>query len=181
RYVLSAVIGRGGMARVHLGRLIGADGFSRVVAIKRLHPHLAEDKVFARAFIDEARLASRVRHPNVVQTLDVAREGDELLLVMEYVPGASLATLTRIAQERGEPIPPKIIAAILSGALIGLHAAHDAEDERGEPLHLVHRDVSPQNILVGADGITRVLDFGIAKAAGRLQTTMDGNIKGKIA
>ncbi len=181
RYVIAARIGSGGMARVHLGRLIGTDGFSRVVAMKRLHPHLAEDEVFVRSFMDEARLASRIRHQNVVQTIDVVREGNEVLLVMEYVPGESLATLLALARERGERTPPKIAAAILCDALMGLHAAHEATDEAGRPLEIVHRDMSPENVLVGTDGVARVLDFGVAKASGRRQITEGGNIKGKLA
>jgi serine/threonine-protein kinase len=151
------------------------------VAIKRLHPHLAKDPDFVSMFLDEARLAARIRHPNVVPTLDVVSLEDELFLVMEYVEGESFAYLLRRMRERGEVAPTAITIAIMLAVLHGLHAAHEATSERGELLHIVHRDVSPQNILVGVDGVARVLDFGVAKAAWRLQTTRAGQLKGKLA
>lgn len=169
------------MATVHLGRLLGPVGFSRTVAIKRLHAHLAADPEFVSMFLDEARLAARIRHPNVVPTLDVVAIEGELFLVMEYVPGESLAQLARLARERRQAIPLPILASTMAGVLHGLHAAHEATDERGSPLGIVHRDVSPQNVLVGTDGVARVLDFGVAKAAGRVQTTREGQIKGKLS
>jgi hypothetical protein len=172
-------IAAGGMATVHYGRLLGPVGFSRTVALKRLHAHFARDPEFVAMFIDEARLAARIRHPNVVQTLDVVAADGELLLVMDYVQGESLSRLVR-ASRAGSGIPVRVAAAIVCGALHGLHAAHEATDEQGAPLGLVHRDVSPQNILIGGDGIARVLDFGVAKAAGRVQTTGQGRVKGKI-
>jgi eukaryotic-like serine/threonine-protein kinase len=148
------------MASVHLGRLLGHAGFARTVAIKRLHPQYAEDPEFVAMLLDEARLVARIRHPNVVPTLDVAATDGELFLVMEYVQGESLSALIRTCAARGEPIDPAIATTILVG---------------------VHRDVSPQNVLVGVDGVARVLDFGIAKAAGRVQTTKEGQLKGKVA
>ena len=132
-------------------------------------------------FLDEARLAARIRHPNVVQTLDVVALDGELFLVMDYVQGESLARLLRAAAGKKEPIPSGVVSAILCGALHGLHAAHEATSDHGEPLGIVHRDFTPQNVLVGAEGIPRVLDFGVAKAAGRIQTTREGQLKGKIA
>ena len=180
RYALHEEIASGGMATVYLGRLVGQTGFSRPVAIKRLHDNLATDPKFVSMLLDEARLAARIRHPNVVATLDVVEAEREIVVVMEYVHGESLAMLRKMASDRGERIPPRIAATIMAGALHGLHAAHEAVDEQGEPLHVVHRDVSPQNVLVGVDGIPRVLDFGIAKAAGRMQTTQDGKLKGKF-
>ncbi len=181
RYALHGEIASGGMATVHFGRLLGPAGFSRTVAVKRLHAHLAKDPEFVSMFLDEARLAARIRHPNVVPTLDVVSTEGELFLVMEYVPGESLSRLVRAAHDDGTTIPFPIAAAIVAGALHGLHAAHEATNERGEPLDLVHRDVSPQNVLVGVDGAVRVLDFGIAKAVGRVSTTRDGRLKGKLA
>jgi hypothetical protein len=181
RYALYGPIARGGMATVFFGRLRGPAGFTRTVAIKRLHPQFAAQPEFVSMFVDEARLASRIRSPHVVPTLDVVATGEELFLVMDYVAGESLARLVRAAADRGERIPLPVTVAILSGALQGLHAAHEARDEAGEPLGIVHRDVSPQNILVGTDGLARVLDFGVAKAAGRLQSTRDGELKGKLS
>ena len=180
RYALYDEIASGGMATVHIGRLLGPVGFSRTVAIKRLHPQFAKEPDFVSMFLDEARLAARIRHPNVVGTLDVVALSGELFLVMEYVQGESLARLMRTMRERGAGVPVPIAAAIIVGVLEGLHAAHEATSDQGEPLGIVHRDVSPQNILVGTDGIARVVDFGVAKAAGRLQTTRDGQLKGKL-
>ncbi len=181
RYALYKEIASGGMATVHLGRIVGAGGFSRPVAIKRLHAQFARDPSFVAMFLDEARLASRIFHPNVVAPLDVVSTDGELFLVMEYVRGASLSRLLRSAIVEEKLVPPRIVCSILSGVLHGLHAAHEARGDRGEPLEIVHRDVSPQNVLVGVDGVSRVLDFGVAKAAGRMQTTRDGQLKGKLA
>jgi serine/threonine protein kinase len=181
RYAVYDAIASGGMATVHLGRLLGPVGFSRTVAIKRLHPQYATDPEFSSMFLDEARLAARIRHPHVVPTLDVVATEGELFLVMEYVSGESLSRLVRAARTKGEAVPLDIVVAIMSGVLQGLHAAHEAKNERGEPLGIVHRDVSPQNVLVGSDGQARVLDFGVAKAVGRVQTTREGQLKGKIS
>ncbi|MDX2023113.1 MAG: protein kinase [Deltaproteobacteria bacterium] len=180
RYVLHSEIASGGMATVHFGRLIGPVGFSRTVAIKRMHPHLARDPELVAAFLDEARLAARINHPNVVQTLDVVATDGELFLVMDYVQGESLSRLMKQAHVSAAWPQLRITSAIMIGALAGLHAAHEAKSDRGERLGLVHRDVSPQNILVGADGVPRVLDFGVAKAAGRVQQTREGELKGKL-
>ncbi len=176
RYVLHREIASGGMASVHVGRRV--DGGRETVAIKRMHAHFAKDADFIAMFLDEARIAARIVHPNVVRQLDFLAVDGELLLVMEYIEGESLARLVRIA---AEPIPPAIAVAIVLGALRGLEAAHDAKNERGDPMKVVHRDVSPQNVLVGVDGVARVLDFGVAKATGRLQaTTRHGELKGKV-
>lgn len=181
RYALHEEIAAGGMAAVHLGRLLGSVGFARTVAIKRLHPQFAKDPAFVAMFLDEARLCARIRHPNVVPTLDVVSLDDELFLVMEYVHGDSLARLVKTAHDRGEAVPIELSVGVMIHALHGLHAAHEATSERGTPLEIVHRDVSPQNVLVGTDGVARVLDFGIAKATSRLQVTEEGQLKGKLA
>jgi serine/threonine protein kinase len=181
RYALYEKIASGGMASVHIGRLIGPVGFARTVAIKRMHPQFAEDPEFVSMFLDEARLAARIRHPNVVPTLDVVTLDGELFLVMDYVQGESLVRLIRIAVSQGKRTMPAMAATMMVGVLHGLHAAHEAKNDRGEALGIVHRDVSPHNILVGTDGIARVLDFGVAKAAGRMQTTREGQLKGKLA
>ena len=169
------------MASVHIGRLLGPVEFSRTVAIKRLHPQFARDPEFVAMFLDEARLAARIRHPNVASTLDVVATQGELFLVMEYIQGESLAQLARISNEVGKPVPHDIVRTVMSGVLHGLHAAHEAKSERGEPLGIVHRDVSPQNILVGTDGVARLLDFGVAKAISRAHVTRDRHIKGKLS
>jgi serine/threonine protein kinase len=181
RYALYDEIAAGGMATVHLARLVGPAGFSRTVAIKRLYPQYARDPEFVSMFLDEARIAGRIQHPNVVATLDVVALEGELFLVMEYVHGESLSRLLRQVARRDEYIPVSMAVAVMHGVARGLHAAHEARSESGELLGIVHRDVSPQNILLGGDGVSRVLDFGIAKAVGRLQTTRDGQLKGKTA
>jgi len=174
-------IASGGMASVHIGRILGPGGFTKIVAIKHLHEHLAADPEFAKMFLDEARLTAIVQHANVVSTIDVVADQGDVFLVMEYVLGDSLANLIREARRLGEGIPLPIVTAVMSGALNGLHAAHDACTDRGEPMGIVHRDVSPQNLIVGADGITRVADFGIAKAAARMHSTIGRELKGKFA
>jgi serine/threonine-protein kinase len=180
RYALDAPFARGGMATIHFGRLMGAAGFTKVVAVKRLFPHLAEDPEFSAMLIDEARLAGRIQHPNVAATLDVVSEDGELLVVMEYIEGVSLEKLLARLRQRGGSVPVPIAGAIVTGVLYGLHAAHEARSERGEPLGIIHRDVSPPNIIVSAGGVARVVDFGVAKAAGRLQVTRPGQLKGKL-
>ncbi len=177
RYAIFGPIASGGMATVHFGRLLGPVGFSRTVAVKRMRGELADDPDFVDMFVKEAKLAARVRHPNVVSTSDVIATGDEVLLVMEYVPGESLG---RLAKEGA--VPPPIAAAILLDVLHGLHAVHEAKAESGEPLDMVHRDVSPSNVLVGADGVARLIDFGVAKALGtKADATAPGTLKGKLA
>ncbi len=180
RYELHDELASGGMATVHLGRQIGLVGFSRPVAIKRLHEKYAKDQDFVAMFVDEARLASRVRHPNVVPTLDVVAAAGELFLVMEYVHGESIARILRTIGPRHQRIPVQIAAAIAIDMLAGLHAAHEAKSERGEPLGIVHRDVSPQNVLVSSEGKAHVFDFGIATATQRTYSTEDGSLKGKM-
>jgi serine/threonine-protein kinase len=179
RYLLCDEFASGGMASVHFGLLLGDAGFTKTVAIKRLHPAFAKDPEFASVLIDEGQMQSRVHHPNVCAVLDVVRSGGELLLVMEYLHAAPLAHLQRAARMTGEQPPLGVIRAVMAGALRGLHAAHEARTLSGQPLDIVHRDVSPQNILVGADGVARVVDFGIARAAFRSQVTREGLLKGK--
>src|ERR1700733_1970655 len=181
RYKIYGEIASGGMATVHVGRAAGHAGFARTVAIKKLHPQYAADPEFVAMFLDEAWLAAKVHHPNVVQTLDIVSQDGELFLVMDFVDGESLSRIWRAARESGKIPPAPVIASIVSGVLHGLHAAHEAKDEAGKPLNIVHRDVSPQNVMVGVDGVARLLDFGVAKAAVRLQSTHEGQIKGKIA
>jgi serine/threonine-protein kinase len=180
RYLVYDAIASGGMATVHYGAILGESGFSRIVAIKRVRED-RRARGLHRSLIDEARLVSRISHPNVVATLDVVAEPSGKLVVLEYVAGESLSTLLRLCRRAGRVVPPRIAMAIIAGVLHGLHAAHEACSVSGEPLGIVHRDVSPQNILVGSDGVARVLDFGIAKANERLARTHAGQVKGKPA
>jgi serine/threonine protein kinase len=181
RYALFDEIASGGMATVYLGQLQGSGGFARTVAIKSLHPQFAKDPEFVSMFLNEARLAERIRHPNVVPTLDVVASRGEVVLVMEYVHGETLSRILRGLKAAGRRAPLSILLRIMSDVLQGLHAAHEARDERGLPLQIVHRDVSPQNVLVGIDGVARLLDFGVAKAAGSAHSTREGQIKGKLS
>jgi serine/threonine-protein kinase len=191
RYVRGPQIGAGGMATVHVGRALpgegegqgGGDGAAQTVAIKRLHPWLAREPGIVASLLDEGRVVAQVVHPNVVRLLDVVVEDKDCFLVFEYVPGESLGAISRaLPSSSSARIPVAIACAIACDVLRGLHAAHDATDERGRPLGIVHRDVSPHNVLVGADGVARLLDFGVAKAAGRMQTTTRaGTVKGKMA
>src|SRR5262245_47492436 len=135
-YVVYGVIDGGDMASVHFGRMLGNAGFRRTVAVKRLHPHLANDAEFVRPLLDEAHLVARIRHPNVVATHDIVEADGEVAVVMEYVPGESLARLFRIVGSEHTEIPLPIISAIVAGALRGLHAAHEAKSEEGSPLHI---------------------------------------------
>jgi serine/threonine-protein kinase len=150
------------------------------VAIKQMHAALAQDPEFAALFLQEARLAARIRHPNVVQLLDVVAEWGELFLVLDYVDGVALSQLTRKTREANARMPLEYAVSVMASALHGLHAAHEATDEHGQPLHIVHRDVSPQNVMVGRDGVARVLDFGVAKATARRGTSNAGSLKGKF-
>ncbi len=180
RYLVFDEIGVGGMASVHLGLLTGAVGFRRIVAVKQLHSKFVHDPDFVAQFINEARLAARIHHTNVVQTLDVVWTGTQLLLVMDYVDGDTLNRVLRSAAQSGVQVPLDVACSMLTGVLHGLHAAHEARDEEGVPLNIVHRDVSPQNILIARDGVARVLDFGVAKAAAQGHHTETGLIKGKF-
>lgn len=181
RYELIAEIASGGMATVYLARLSGVGGFQRNVAIKCLHPHLARDDEFVQMFLDEARLAALIHHPNVVPILEVEEGEAGYYLVMDYVEGDTFASLLSRAAVDGKEVPRDISLRILVDMLAGLHAAHELRDDHGRNLGLVHRDVSPQNILVGTDGITRITDFGVARAASRLSATRAGQLKGKLA
>ena len=181
RYETLQPIASGGMATVYLGRVIGSAGFERRVAIKVMHPHVATDPEFITMFLDEARLAARIHHPNVVGTLDFQRLDEGTFLVMEFIEGASLREVLHALRKRRQRMPTGTAVRIMVDALSGLHAAHELRNDQGDSLHVVHRDVSPHNILVGADGITRITDFGVARATARLTSTRGAKIKGKLA
>jgi serine/threonine-protein kinase len=178
RYVIFDQIAAGGTATVHLGRRVDQPG---VVAIKCLQPRYSKEAEFVAMLTDEARLVSRMRHPNVASIIEIVQAEGELFLVMEYVHGEPLSRLLRQLSRSGNGLPVSAAAAILIGVLRGLDAAHEATADDGSPLGVVHRDVSPQNIIVGVDGVAKLIDFGVAKAVGRLQTTREGEVKGKTA
>lgn len=180
RFRIVERIASGGMATVYLAKRIGAAGFERNVAIKVLHEHLCEDEAFVGMFLDEARLTASLDHPHVVDVYDVDRIDGELVLVMRYVEGCSFSILQRAARRRNEELPLGVKLQVIHDMLGGLHHAHELADSDGNLVGVVHRDVSPQNVLVGIDGIARVADFGIAKARGRLATTQGADVvKGK--
>ncbi len=178
RYELIGEIASGGMATVFLARRDGAGGFQRLVAVKRLHPHLAHQEEFVQMFLDEARLAAAIHHPHVVPILE-SENGN--YVVMEFIEGDTLAGLSERALARGVMLPRTVVVRIVLDALAGLHAAHQLEDGEGRLLGLVHRDCTPQNILIGTDGSSRITDFGVARAASRLAITRSQTVKGKVA
>jgi serine/threonine protein kinase len=169
------------MATVYLARVSGVGGFQRFVAIKRLHPHLAREPEFIEMFLDEARLAARIHHPNVVSILEIGASDQGYYIVMEYVEGDTLGRLLSRAAQIGQRLPLEVGLRILGDTLAGLEAAHELNDDEGNPLLIVHRDVSPQNILVGVDGTAKLTDFGVARATSRLSITRAGQLKGKVA
>lgn len=182
RYEALFRIASGGMAEIFAARIRGEAGFEKLVAVKRMLPHLASDETFVAMFLDEARLAAHISSPHVVQTLDLGRASDgSLYIVMELVVGVTLSQMLRNASKMKSPVPVDAAVEILAQGAQGLHDAHIAHTPAGEPLHLVHRDVSPQNILVGIDGRARLTDFGVARAIQRSTKTNPGDLKGKFA
>lgn len=182
RYLIHDELASGGMATVHLASLnIAEPGFSRIVAAKILHAQYGRSDEFRTMFLDEARLVSQIRHANVASTLDILDVDGEIVLIMDYVDGPALSALLRAVVERQEQVPIPIAVGILVDVLEGMHAAHEAVGPDGTPLGVVHRDISPQNVLVGFDGVSRVVDFGVAKSLGKLQVTAPGDVKGKAS
>jgi serine/threonine protein kinase len=181
RYELLCPIASGGMATVWLARLRGKRGFEKLFAIKTIRTELVDDAQFQEMFLDEARITSGIQHPNVAQILDLGDQADVLFIVMEWVDGDSLAKIRRLLAKREVKLPVGVVLRVLADACAGLHAAHELRDDRGEPLEIVHRDVSPHNILLSVSGAVKVIDFGIAKSQNRQQgETRTGIVKGKI-
>jgi serine/threonine protein kinase len=178
-YRLQRRLARGGMAEVFLARLIGVEGFERRVAIKRILPHLSESEDFRAMFLDEARLAAQLTHPNIVHIYDFGKVEDYYFIAMEYVDGVDIGRMIRRAKER--PVPFELAARIFADVCAGLHFAHHACDPIGRQLEVVHRDVTPQNVLVTYDGVVKLVDFGIAKAQFAAGRTRPGVVKGKYA
>ena len=181
KYRIVSELGRGGMANVYLALARSAGGVSKLVVLKALRQEIAEEPGALQMFLDEARLATQLNHPNVVQTYEVGTEGDRHVIVMEHLEGQPLSRIIRLAQGVDRQLTEGLFLHVIVGLLEGLHYAHELKSYEGEPLHLVHRDVSPQNVFVTYDGQVKVLDFGIAKAATTSTQTSAGVIKGKIA
>src|SRR4051812_49279807 len=165
KYELLNKIAAGGMAEVFLARQRGREGFEKLVVVKRILPHLAQSKDFVAMFLDEARTAADLRHPNVVNVFEVGEDHGIWFLAMEYLHGQNLRRVERAASEGGALIPTAHALRVILDAANGLHYAHKKVDLRGRPQGIVHRDVSPQNILVTFDGVAKIVDFGIARAA----------------
>jgi serine/threonine protein kinase len=180
RYVLGPALGSGGAASVYLARLEGPHGFERFLALKIVHHHLLEDSEFLSMFLDEAKLTVRLSHPNIVHTYELGHHGGESFIAMEYLAGKPLSQVYERAFRRQAPLGYDLIAYIGARAAEALHYAHDAKDEQGQPLKVVHRDISPDNLFITYDGQVKVIDFGVARAEGRLTKTAWGQVKGKF-
>ncbi|MBS1153096.1 MAG: protein kinase, partial [Myxococcaceae bacterium] len=173
RYQLLKKLASGGMGQVFLART-GQEGFEKLVVLKRILPHLVEDEEFFTMFQDEAKITMRLNHPNIAQIFEFGEERGIHFLVMEYIAGEDIRRLTKRVAAAGQTLPLGVILRVIADAAAGLDYAHKGRDSKGVPLGLVHRDVSPQNVLVGFDGAVKLIDFGVAKAAGRAQHTATG-------
>ncbi|MGB8223549.1 MAG: serine/threonine-protein kinase [Polyangiales bacterium] len=182
RYQLCFELASGGMASIYLARAEGSPGFQKLVALKRIHPHLADEKEYVEMFLDEARIASRITHANVCSVFDFGVADGEYFIAMEYLVGEPLSRVQRRvvanADQRASPLLPARMARVIAQACEGLHAAHELKDSAGESLRVVHRDVSAENLFVTYDGETQVVDFGIAHARQRVHHTNAGQVKG---
>ena len=183
KYELVALLALGGTAEIYLARIGGVAGFEKYVVVKCLHDHLADDSEFVRMFLDEARLTAQLDHSNIVQTIELGEEQGRYYIVMEYLAGMSMSLVARRAIERvpGARMPVDLSLCLAAQACAGLHYAHQRTDMAGNPLNIVHRDVSPQNLVISFEGIVKLVDFGIAKAEMRDTATRTGTIKGKFA
>ncbi|MBL8914518.1 MAG: serine/threonine protein kinase [Archangium sp.] len=179
KYFLVRKLAEGGMAEIFLAKSMGVEGFEKNVVIKRMLPHLSTAPDFVSMFLDEARLAASLAHPNIVQISDLGLADGCYYICMEYLAGEDFATVLRTAKRRGEHTPLNIVLRVIGEAAVGLHFAHEALDPKGQPLNLVHRDISPSNVFITYSGQVKVLDFGIAKAESRATATGAGVVKGK--
>jgi len=181
RYRIARRIAEGGMAELFLGVVCGESGFRRPVAIKRVLPQFANDRMFVDMFVDEALLLSKIRHPNVVQVEELGLDGDRHFFAMELIQGENVSSIGQRLRASSRELPVEMAAWLVAEVAAGLHATHELRSADGELLHVVHRDVSPHNILVSFDGFVKLIDFGIARADERLSKTRTGAAKGKFA
>ncbi len=181
KFQLIAHLATGGMADIFLASQTSLAGFKKLIVIKRILANLSREPRFVEMFLDEARIAAMLNHPNVVQIFDLGRIDEQYFIAMEYLPGESLSTIIRACRKRKIRVPPELAAGMILQAAEGLHHAHTMTGRDGKPLNIVHRDVSPQNVFVLYDGVVKVVDFGIAKAALRSAKTQTGTLKGKYA
>ena len=181
RYELLARLATGGMGEIFLARLEGAEGFEKLYVVKRILPHLADDARFRQMLIAEARIASRIAHPNICQVYELGETDGQLYIVMEYLEGITMLPLLRRASKEQHPLELGFIGGVIQQVCDALHYAHELKDRNGESLGIVHRDVTPSNVFLTESGVAKVLDFGIAKAKGASTQTQEGTVKGKYA
>ena len=181
KYTLIDRIAVGGMAEIFLARQAGLEGFEKTIVIKRIRPHLSQQKSFVKMFLNEAKLAAQLNHPNIVQIYDLGKISDTYFIAMEYIFGRDMRRIIPKADSMGIPFPMVYALKIASSCCEGLYYAHQRCDIYGNALNIVHRDVTPENIFVSFDGTVKVLDFGIAKAANQIEQTRAGEIKGKLS
>jgi len=180
-YQLLKRLATGGMAQIYLARQKGPDGAEKLVVVKRILPHLAENSDFVRMFLDEARIAARLNHPNIVQVFDLGSLDDTFFIAMEFIHGEDLRKIWKRTEHLNKPFPVQLVCRVVMDACAGLDYAHKKTDAQGKPLGIVHRDISPQNLLVTFDGAVKIVDFGIAKAADQATVTRSGVLKGKYS
>ncbi|MFZ5471255.1 MAG: serine/threonine protein kinase [Myxococcota bacterium] len=180
-YQLIKRLATGGMAQIYLARQVGLEGFEKLLVVKRILPHLTENDDFVRMFLDEARIAARLNHPNIVQIFNLGAQDDSYFIAMEYIHGEDVRRVWRRAESVGRRFPVALVCRVIMDACAGLDYAHKKADPAGKPLNIVHRDISPQNILVTFEGGVKIVDFGIAKAADQATVTRSGVLKGKYA
>src|SRR4051794_37408815 len=168
------------MAEVFRAKAFGVEGFERIVAVKRILPNIAEDTDFITMFIDEAKIAVQLTHANVAQIFDLGKVGDSYFIALEYVHGKDLRSIFELTTQLGQAFPLELACYVIMKVCEGLDYAHNKRDSSGRNLELVHRDVSPQNLLISYDGEVKLIDFGIAKAAGKASKTQAGMVKGKF-
>ncbi len=181
KYTLIDRIAVGGMAEIFLARQAGLEGFEKTIVIKRIRPHLSKQASFVKMFLNEAKLAAQLNHPNIVQIYDLGKISESYFIAMEYIFGRDMRRIIPKADSMGIPFPMVYALKIASSVCEGLYYAHQKVDLYGNPLNIVHRDVTPENIFVSFDGTVKVLDFGIAKAANQIEQTRAGEIKGKLS